>query len=286
MNWFEHYLLGRPFTAANQSVVSVCAGNGSREQFLAGNLTRVTGAVWPLAGTQWNRLYLSATASGSAASLNDGTLSLQPSVPRTNQPYLFVPSLATETDVHNIATVAGQGLDQAAGAVPAVTDMQLSDPSSLTYTSPPLKTALTAVGPGSLDVYLSSSQAVSDIYVVVADVSPNGTAYPVASGALRTVFPNVDLSRSLIDSGGDIVDPYNLYDTQSPALPGATREYHVELLPMGNTFAMGHRVRVYVLGTPFDQMAAPPGVNTVSLGGPSTSRLLLPSVNGVPAFSS
>jgi len=286
LNWFEHYLVGQPLTPANQAVVSVCVGNGSREQFLAGDLTRVTAPGWPLAGTQWSSLYLSAASTGSVRSLNDGSLALQTPAGQVNQPYPFAPSPATETDLHNIATVAGSGLDQAAGMAPAITDMQLSDPTSLTYTSPPLTKALTAVGPGSVDVFMSSSQPVTDIYAVIADVWPNGTAYPVATGALRTAFPNVDAARSLVDAKGDIVDPFNLYSSQTPAPLGATREYHVEILPMGNTFAVGHRLRLYVLGTPFDQMPAPPGIDIVSLGGGTASRLLLPSLNGAPAFGS
>ncbi|MGH9917411.1 MAG: hypothetical protein ACRD6W_00850, partial [Nitrososphaerales archaeon] len=78
--------------------------------------------------------------------------------------------------------------------------------------------------------------------------------------------------------------PYNVYSSQDLALPGTTREYHVEILPMGNTFGAGHQIRVYILGTPADQMPAPPGVNVVSLGGTTPSQLLLPSLDGPPSF--
>ncbi|HZU78268.1 MAG TPA: CocE/NonD family hydrolase C-terminal non-catalytic domain-containing protein, partial [Acidimicrobiales bacterium] len=190
----------------------------------------------------------------------------------------------TETDLHNVAVLGGQ-LDQAAAVLPALADMQLSGPTSLTYTTPPLVAPLETVGPGALDVSLSSSDPYTDVYAVVADVWPDGTAYPVATGALRTLYPDVDQTRSLTDAQGRVVDPYNLYDTARPALPGTTREYQVEILPMGNTFGVGHRIRLYLLGSPLDQMGAPPGVNAVSLGGPTPSTLLLPSVNGPPRFA-
>lgn len=104
-----------------------------------------------------------------------------------------------------------------------------------------------------------------------------------AAGALRTEYPTIDPSRSLVDRRGQVVDPYNVYSSSDPAAPGQTREYQVELLPMGNQFAVGSRIRVYVLGAPADQSGAPPGVNTVGLGGATPSRLLLPSVGYPPA---
>jgi uncharacterized protein len=283
-NWFDHYLLGQPLSAANQPTVSLCLSNGSREQFLADNLTHLTGPSWPLPGTQWTRLYLTSSESGSADSLNDGSLSLQPQSARTTQSYPFIPSEATETDVHTMAVIAADGLDQAATTLPSLTDLQLTEPSSLTYTTPPIQKVINVVGPASLDVFVSSTAPVTDLYVVVADVWPDGTAYPVATGQLRTGYPNVVRPFSLIDSEGDIVDPFTDFSAQDAATPGTTREYHVEVLPIGNRFAAGHRIRVYVVGTPFDQIPSAPGLNTLTLGGMSASRLLLPTVGESPSF--
>jgi predicted acyl esterase len=181
-------------------------------------------------------------------------------------------------------SVIDTDLDELAQVLPSVTNMQLSAPTSLTYTSPPLAAPLTAVGPGAVDLYASSLDPVTDLYVVLADVWPDGTAYPIATGALRTSFPGVDRSRSMVDAAGDVVDPWNDYSTQEEAPIGATREYQIELLPMGNVFAAGSRLRLYVLGTPADQVPSPPGVNAVSLGGVTASRVLLPTIGGAPSF--
>jgi hypothetical protein len=283
-NWFNHYLLGQPLSAANQPTVSLCLSNGSREQFLADNLTRLTGTSWPLPDTQWTALYLNSTKSGSVRSLNDGSLSLQPQADSAKQIYPFIPSEATETDVHTMGVIGQDGLDQAATAVPSLTDLALSGPTSLTYTTPPLQNAINAVGPASLDVSVSSTEATTDLYVVVADVWPDGTAYPVATGSLRTSYPDVIRPLSLVDQGGDIVDPYSNFSLSEPAKPGTTREYHVEILPMGNHFAAGHRIRVYLVGTPLDQLGAVPGVNALSIGGVAASRLLLPTDGSAVSF--
>ena len=117
---------------------------------------------------------------------------------------------------------------------------------------------------------------VTDLYAVVADVAPDGTAYPVATGSLRTSYPNVVAARSTVDPAGDIVDPYNDFSAQSPAFPASTREYHMEILPVGDHVAAGHRLRLYIVGTPVTQLPSLPGLNAVSLGGVTASRLLLP----------
>lgn len=283
-NWFQHYLLGEPLSAANQPTVRLMVGDGNRQQFLDGDITTLTGSTWPLSGTQWTSLYLSSTPSpSSAGSLNNGSLTTSPQATSVGQSYPFVPSEPSETDLHDMSVVDTE-LDEIDSVLPETNDMALSGVTALTYTSPPLTQALTAVGPGAIDLWASSIEPFTDLYVVLADVWPDGTAYPVATGALRTTYPSIDPGRSLVDAQGDVVDPYNVYSSADPALPGQTREYQVELLPMGNVFVPGSELRLYVLGTPADQLGAPPGVNTVSVGGVTASRLLLPSVGQPPAF--
>ena len=280
-NWFDHYLLGQPLSADNEPVVSAYVGNGSRAQFLAGNVTHLTGTTWPLEGTSWTDLFLSSAHDSSVTSLNDGSLSAQPAA-AASQSYPFLPSEVTETDLHNTALVDSE-LDSFGQALPELNDMALSNLTSLTYTSPPLRQPFTMVGPGAIDIKLSSLEPVTDIYAVVADVAPDGTAYPVATGALRTSFPNILPSCSLSDARGQVVDPCNDYTAMSNAAPGTARTYQVELLPTGNVFSAGSRIRLYILGTPLDQIPSLPGINTVSLGGTSGSRLLLPGL-GSPRF--
>jgi hypothetical protein len=280
-NWFDHYLLGQPLSAANQPVVSAYLGNGNRQQFLSGNVTHLTGSSWPLTGTQWTSLYLSATKNTTVTSLNDGSLSLSPTA-AAKQLSPFIPSELTETDLHNTSVLDSE-LNDAAKLVPQLNNMDLSGPTSLTYTSAPLTQPYTMVGPGALDVEFSSTAHVTDIYAVVADVWPDGKAYPVATGALRTRFPNVEQSCSLTDAQGDVVDPCNNYGTTSEAPADTTRRYQVELMPMGNVFAPGSRLRLYILGTPADQIPSLPAFNAVQLGGTSGTRLLLPGL-GAPQF--
>jgi hypothetical protein len=189
-----------------------------------------------------------------------------------------------------VATVSGAGgygltLDGAATAIPALTDMQTAEPISLTYTTAPFRRAVNAVGPASLVLYASSTAPATDLVAILADVSPGGTAHPVATGQLRTRYPRVLRSRSLIDPRtGAVVQPYADFTTPDPAQPGARRAYRIEINPIGNHFAAGHRLRLYIVGTSAAQAGLDPrvgvthGLNSISIGGATPSRLLLPRI--------
>ncbi|MEA2148081.1 MAG: uncharacterized protein QOG59_3668 [Solirubrobacteraceae bacterium] len=285
--WFDHFVRGVDNGVDREAPVSLYLSNGSREELLAGHDTHLEGSDWPLPGTRWTRLYLSAAPSGTAHSVNDGTLALGPDPSAATQTYPFHPSNALATDPHTTATVAGLGIDQLATYFPQLTRMDLAEPTSLTYTTVALKTAVNAVGPASLDVFASSTAPETDLVAVVADVWPDGTAHPVATGQLRTSFPGVDLARSLTDpETGDIVEPYSDFAAKDQALPGTSRQYHVELPPIGNHFAAGHRIRLYVVGTSAYQQPPAPGANTLSIGGITPSRLLLPTAQSADLAAS
>jgi predicted acyl esterase len=288
--WFDHYVRGIDNGINREPSVSLYLSNGSHEQLVNGAFTHLSGSEWPLTGTQWTRLYLSPTASGTAHSLNDGSLSLQAVGSGAVQTYPFAPSDSLATDPHTVSTISGAGTHQvslngAAAAVPALTDMQVAEPVSLTYTTDPFATAVDVVGPASLDVFASSVTQTTDLATVLADVWPDGSAHPVATGQLRTAYPHFDTARSTIDkTTGDIVEPFTDYSSQDPAAMGTTREYHVEVLPIGNHFDAGHRLRLYVVGTSAAMQGATPGVNSLSIGGLTPSRLLLPTL-GAPSFA-
>jgi predicted acyl esterase len=276
--WFDHFVRGVDNGIDREPAVQLWLGNGSREALAAGRFTRVDASRWPVPRTRWKRLFLDATKAGGATSLNDGSLRATDAPPATSarQSYPAISSLPTATDPHTTSTVGAAGADPFFAAVPALTRMDTVEPTALTYTTRPFTKDLDVAGPASLDVFLASTAPETDIHAVIADVWPDGRSFPVGGGRLRTSFPDIDRARSVIDRRGEIVQPYNLFRERKPATPGATREYHVEFWPLGNRFAAGHRLRLYLVGTSGYQLPALPGVNTVALGGATPSRLLVP----------
>jgi hypothetical protein len=180
--------------------------------------------------------------------------------------------------------LAGIGTPQFSGnalarAFPALTDMTIPEPLGLSYTTAPLAADVVSAGPASLEIELASTAPVTDIWAVVSDVAPNGSANPVAVGRLRTAYPRIDLARSRIDPAtGSVVQPYGMFDRAEPAGIGEFRRYFVEFWPIGNRFKQGHRVRLHLLGVSLYYLSTSvPAINSVRTGG---SRLLLPSLPG------
>jgi predicted acyl esterase len=267
--WFDHHVRGVDNGVEQHPAVSLWLADGDREDMLAGRYVRAEGSSWPIPGTAWRTLHLAAARSGTATSLNDGSLTAAPA-PSASQSYVAVPSLATATDPHTIATV-GIFNDS-----PLLTDMTLVEPLGLSYTTAAFAEDVVAAGPASLEVLLSSTAPETDILAVLSDVAPDGSVHPVATGRLRTSYPSIDLARSLADADGDIVQPYGRYDAKDPASIGQERRYHVELWPIGNRFRAGHRLRLHLLGASNLSVPSLPAIDTVRLGGAEGSQLHLP----------
>jgi predicted acyl esterase len=272
--WFDRYLRDLPTGVEDDPVVQLWMSDGDREDMLAGAFVRASGPDWPLPGTRWAALALDGRRSGTASSLNDGTLTLDDPGPSTLQAYPTVPSLPTATDPHTTSLL---GIFNGS---PTLTDLTVVEPLGLSFTTPPLASDVEAAGPASVELPLTSTAPETDLYVVLSDVWPDGTAHPVATGRLKTAYPHVDLARSLRDEQGQVVQPYGRFDVRDPAAVGTERRYQVELWPVGNRFRAGHRLRLHVLGASAFSTPGLPAVNTVRVGGEDGARLLLPVLGG------
>jgi putative CocE/NonD family hydrolase len=283
--WYDRHLRGIPNGAESEPAVRLWLADGDREDLVAGRFVRVDGGEWPIAGTRWTPLALSAARSGTAASYNDGSLGLGPGAPG-QQPYPLIPSDPIATDPHTtslLAAIGGGGYsgNTLADRFPSATEMNRVEPAGLSYTTGPLQQDVVSAGPASLELQLTSTVPESDLFAVISDVHPDGSAHPVATGRLRSTYPLVDEARSLKDPGtGDIVQPYARFDRKTPTMPGTERQYRVELWPIGNRFRAGHRLRLHVLGVSGYHQTAGGGVNVVRVGGSGGSRLLLPVLPG------
>jgi putative CocE/NonD family hydrolase len=278
-DWLDRYVRGVDNGAERRPRVQLWLADGDREDLLAGRFVRYDARNWPVPRTRWAALHLDPARSGTATSLNDGSLSLGAPGAAARQSYPALPSMPLNTDPYNTAIVGGAGPNQLATAFPVLTETTLAEPLSLTYTSAPLAADALAAGPASLELRLASTAPETAIWAVLSDVAPDGTAHPVATGRLLTAYPRVNRAKSL-RRGGEIVQPYNVLREKTPATPGEERLYRVELWPVGNRFAAGHRVRVQVVGASGASAPGVPALNTVSVGAGAGSRLLLPVLPG------
>lgn len=277
--WLDHHVRGLDNGVERHPRVQLMMSDGSRLGYLAGDVVRHRARDWPVPGTRWASLRLDAARSGSATSLNDGTLRLGRPRQAATQSWPNAPSLPTSTDVPNAAIVGASGLNQVSSALPVLADMKLAEPLGLSYTTPPLDAPVRAAGPASLEIDVSTTSPQGHLWAVVSDVAPDGTANPLTVGRLSTEFPEINRRRSLVRDG-DVVQPYGRYNRADPPTPGEVRRYHVELWPIGNRFRAGHRIRLHLVGASAASRPGVPGLNSVEVGPGSGARLLLPVLPG------
>jgi len=170
-------------------------------------------------------------------------------------------------------------------AIPALTQMNSSDPLSATWTTPAFTQTVDVAGPANLDVFIASTSPEADLHAVIADVWPDGNAWPVGQGRLRMSFPDIIRDASVIDANGEVVQPYGDYSAKQYAVPGQMREYQIEFWPIGNRFAAGHRLRLYLVERRPTMLPSIPGINLAYAGGAMPSRLLLPVLPGSDAIA-
>jgi len=161
-----------------------------------------------------------------------------------------------------------------------------SPPTSLTYTTSPLRRAERIAGPISATVYAAATTTDTQFVAEIEDVAPNGTSTPLTEGALLGSFRKVDAGRSWKAPGGGYLLPYHPYTKSSatPVVPGKVTRYDVEIFPTFATLAKGHALRITLSTSDVPHLTLNPtqlpklagGVYTISRGGSHASYLEIP----------
>ena len=266
--WLDHYVRGVANGVETHPRAQLYLSDGDREDFLGGRYVRYDATDWPVPGTRWASLALR----------RDGGLG-RPEPNASRQAYAAAPSQTFATDPPNAAIAGAAGLNALTTRVPALTDETVEGKAGLSYTTARLPRDVLAAGPLSLTLKLASTAPQTNIWAVLSDVEPNGTAHPLTAGRLNSSFPFINRDRSRI-SDGAVVQPYGNFSTRSAATPGSTRRYQVELWPVGNRFRAGHRIRLDIVGASAASQPGAPAVNLVTVGGPDPSRLAFPVLPG------
>jgi predicted acyl esterase len=267
--WLDRHARGIENGVEQRPRAQLYLSDGDREDMLRGRFVRYDADDWPAPGTRWVPLALR----------KGGVLGLEPQAAAARQPYLAVPSQSLATDPPNAAIAGAAGLNALTARFPALTQMNTPGKLALSYATAPLREDVLAAGPLALRLRLASTAPQTNLWAVLSDVAPDGTAHPLTAGRLNSDFPRVIRDRSLVRRDR-IVQPYGDFTTRDRATPGQAREYQVELWPVGNRFKRGHRIRLDVLGSSGASLPGAPAVNLVTVGGRRASRLLFPVLPG------
>jgi len=224
-----------------------------------------TYASWPVPGTSPWRLYL----------YDDGSMSETPMAPGGGVAYTYAPGIGSQQ----------RGGESLQDEPPASWDDRPADGTSASFTTAPLDTDKVLLGSASLDLWLSSTAADTDLEVTLSEVRPDGSEVFVQQGWLRASH------RREVPGLSTELRPYqsHLLTDVEPLVPNQPVEMRVEIFPFGHVFRAGSQVRVTVAAPHvrpdlWGFAALPtPARNTIWLGSNIGSSLVLPLVPGTAA---
>ena len=228
--------------------------------------------AWPIPGTQATAWWLGERGRLSAtAPVGDGADSFR-----------YDPSRAQIVTLPN----GGDGWDPQPGWVWEAP----SNGTAVAYESDALASTLVMAGTGSVDLWLRSTAADTDLQVTLSEVRPDGNESYVQSGWLRASLRALDEQQSTelrpVFDGRE--------ETARPLPTGEFSLVRVQVFPFAHVFRAGSRIRVTIAAPGGDrprwQFEALPAdgnqVNTIARSGARPSRIVLPvltGVDGVPA---
>jgi putative CocE/NonD family hydrolase len=151
------------------------------------------------------------------------------------------------------------------------------------FLSAPLTRDVVAVGPASLNLWVESSAADTDLQATISEVRPDGKELFVQTGALRASDRDLDPSRSTP------TDPVPTYAAADPLPVGRFTEVRIPITPFAYAFRTGSRIRVSITAPGGDRPAwqfatyqtGGSVTDTIGLGTWHPSALVLSVVPGV-----
>ena len=256
LRWLDRFVKGKPNGAEQMPRVTY---------FDMGDRTWHDAPSWQAAGKRLTTLHLSAKPSGTAVSLQDG--SLTPHVPTGRDSY-------QQSYVYN--PLAGisvpMGKEGPDGFAPYVhLDQRLDDVQGLTFTTAALAKPLRLAGPVELRFWAITEAADMAWVARLSDVAPDGSESPITQGWLRASFRHVDPARSRPGK------PYLTDDRKEPVTIGLTTEYRIDVWDAAYTLAPGHRLRLWFSSSdaPTHEPVAAAGRNLIFHDKAHPSQLIL-----------
>ena len=236
---------------------------------------------YPRHDVDYKRFYMSGGKSGSAGSINDGTLSTSPPPGdgSDTMPANQANGVCTRSTVQWTAGIVPPGQ-------PCETDNRSMEATSLTYTTAPLGSPLHLSGP--LSVTLNGSTTAHDTtwIATVSDVSPSGQSDQITAGWLVQSYRALDASKTVYAPNGDPIVPWHPFtqDTLMSVNPGEKDQMEIEIFNTDAVLQPGHRLRVtissgdvpHILTTTPVALNAVGAVNTVYRDKGSPSFLTAP----------
>ena len=264
VRFFDHWLKGIDSGVMDEPPVKLAIRHG------ADKIEWRTEHEWPLARTQWTKLYFDLAKA-------DGTCALVEQNPEQTSSRSYAASSLGSMGSTSAASsqVMGGGIKPGMG---------------IALETPPLARDIEVTGPLAARLWVASSSEDMDLFLTlrhfdaagneIMETGQQGTPVPVAKGWLRVSHRELDADLSL---------PYRPYHRHKRRLylkPGEIVPVDVEIWPTSMVFKKGERLRLDV--QPRDGVGSQgylhyhadynTGTNTIYAGGERESYLLLPLI--------
>ncbi len=153
------------------------------------------------------------------------------------------------------------------------------------FISGPLTENVAVVGPSSLNLWVKSTAADTDLQATISEVRPDGEEMFMNTGALRASDRHLDAAASTALSPV----PTYLATDASPLPPGQYVEVRIPIMAFAYVFRKGSRIRITISAPGGDRpewgfdtyQTGGKVTDTIELGGPHPSELVLPVVPGL-----
>ena len=272
--WFDRWLKGVKNGVEKTPAVNLYPMGGTAWQHYK---------TWPVPGTKYTPLFLDGAKSGSANSLNDGSLAATAAAQGDGDE---APLLPASSPCSRMTTQWTAG----AAAGPCETDNRTFEASGLTYTTAPLENDLQLTGPIVANVWAELTSKDATLVAVLSDVGADGASNQVTAGFLLASQRAIDPSRSTYGPGRVMIRPFHPFtrESQQDVTPNDPQLYRIEIYPTAAQFKKGDRIRL-TLGTADTPATATPlpallnelgGDIRVLRGGQYDSHVLLPMPGG------
>lgn len=226
--WFDYWLKGIDNGIMDEAPIHYYLQGAGRAQAYQ------SAETWPLANQTVSRYYLASDESDSRVSTNAGRLGLGS------------PAAGSAFDAYTVdyTTTTGKWPLWAALALPhKYPNMQSNDSKALTYTTPPLETAITIVGHPIVHIWLSSEAPDLDVFVYLEEVDANGNSTYITEGELRA--SHRQLGQAPFDNLG--LPWRNHFQSERQPIPkGEPIELVFDLRPTAWHFSPGKQIRITI----------------------------------------
>jgi hypothetical protein len=225
LRWYDHWLKGNDTGMMDEPALNIFVRG--RERYRREN-------EWPLARTQYTKLYLSGAKSGAVVSLNDGSLGWE------------APTVAEDFFTYSYPDPDWTGFS---GVGTAVMERGILHPCKkiLTFTTPPFEKDTEVIGNIVLVLYAASDQTDTEFLCRIWDQLPDEMqvpGMPPAGRILTRGWLKASHAATKDEALSKPYRPYYRHDKPQPIEPGKVYRHEIEIWGTSACFLKGHRLRL------------------------------------------